>query len=534
MLNDTTTAYVGPRARITTTTGDIDTTPSNLTVSAEDSTSVVSVAGSLAAGGDVGAGVGADVGDYTKHTNAYIDSGVVTNIAGNILVNALSGEDLTSVSAGVGVGTVGIAANAGVHIFNVQTRAFIGDDPNNPSNAGPGNVLAQGSIYLSANDMSSINEVVGVLAAGEVGVGAAIGVNIFSPDTESFIGNGAKVTGEGNGAGILVDTGGITIGSSPSTSTVDPSNPGNVGIETSSGGTMSDAESGNQSALQNQGQVGTPTLGPMDLQGNGNSESLSGMDPSLSGERTATLGTASGFHGVAVTASNRDEIRTFTLSLAGGVVGVAVSAGVDIDNATTHAYIGDDALVNTTNTSSANAAQSVLVGAGVDFYHLAVAGTLAGGAVGVAPAVGVNVVNNTTTAEIGQGATVDAAGDIAVDASATENAVMVGFGIAAGVVGVGGAVDVLSINNVTTASIDNDAVVYAGGNVFVDATDDTHVFELSGALAGGLVGVGGSVGVMLIDKTTSATIDPNADVDALGNTAAEANIYDGSTRLRQL
>ena len=90
VLNDTTTAYVGPSAQVTTTTGDINTTPSNLTLSAEDSTSVVSVAGSLAAGGDVGAGVGADVGDYTKHTNAYIDSGVVTDIAGNILVNALS------------------------------------------------------------------------------------------------------------------------------------------------------------------------------------------------------------------------------------------------------------------------------------------------------------------------------------------------------------------------------------------------------------------------------------------------------------
>ena len=89
------------------------------------------MAGSLAASGSVGVGVGADVGVYTKHTNAYIDSGVVTDIAGNILVSAESSESLISVSAGVGVGgDVGVAANAGVHIFNLQTRAFIGDDPN--------------------------------------------------------------------------------------------------------------------------------------------------------------------------------------------------------------------------------------------------------------------------------------------------------------------------------------------------------------------------------------------------------------------
>ena len=135
----------------------------------------------------------------------------------------------------------------------------------------------------------------------------------------------------------------------------------------------------------------------------------------------------------------------------------------------------------------------------------------------------------------------NALGDIAVAASGSENVVMIGFGIGAGVVGVGGAVDVLSINNTTIASIGDitfvdgnlvsvgDGVhVYAGGNVFVDATDDTHVFLLSGALAGGLVGVGGSVGVMTIDKNTDATIGTSAIVDALGNTSDETGLFDGS------
>src|SRR5271165_7216 len=207
VLNDTTTAYVGPSAQITTTTTDLTNNPSNLSVNASDDTSVISVAGSLAAGGSVGAGVGV----YTKHTNAYIDSGVIATIAGNILVTAESSENLISVSAGVAVGgDAGIAANAGVHIFNLQTRAFIGDDPNNPSGKGPGNVHAQGSIYLSANDMSDINEIVGVLAAGGyAGIGAAVGVNVFSPDTESFIGAGANVTGEGQGSGLMSTPAGL-------------------------------------------------------------------------------------------------------------------------------------------------------------------------------------------------------------------------------------------------------------------------------------------------------------------------------------
>jgi len=75
----------------------------------------------------VGAGVGADVGDYTKHTNAYIGSDVFATVSGNILVTAQSTENLISVAAGIAGGTVGVGIDAGVHVFNLQTRAFIGN-----------------------------------------------------------------------------------------------------------------------------------------------------------------------------------------------------------------------------------------------------------------------------------------------------------------------------------------------------------------------------------------------------------------------
>src|SRR5271155_2644137 len=117
---------------------------------------------------------------------------------------------------------------------------------------------------------------------------------------------------------------------------------------------MTDAENSNNSPsdrqqLQSQGQVGTPMLANMDLSGNGSSSSLSGMDPSLSGVRTAKLATESGFHGV------------------------AGAAGVDVVDATTEAYIGNNATVNGSPDPGADPAQSVLVGAGDDFYHLALA-----------------------------------------------------------------------------------------------------------------------------------------------------------------
>jgi hypothetical protein len=519
VLTEVTTADVGAGSTITVNGAG------NLIVSASDSTSVISVAGDLAAGGDAGIGVGVDVGTFSKKTNAFIDSGVTATVGGNIEVLAQASENLISVAAGIAVGTVAVGVNAGVHVFTLQTRAFIGNDPNAPTNQGAGNVHAAGSVVIAANDVSDINEIVGVLAAGAVGVAAGAGVNVFTKDTESFIGVGANVTGLGGGAGLTVDTGRIDTGISASTSTFSPNSPSGQGIQSGSASTLTNAANGNHAAFASAGQVGTPSLGGMDLTGNGNNQSIN--NSSLSGLRTTSVDTQAGFHGVAVAATNQDEIRTFTVTFGAGEVGIAVSAGVDVVKANTQAYVGNNALVNT-GSGAPSAAQSVLVGAGDDFYHLSVGVGVGVGAVGVAPTVGVNVITNTTGAAINTGAKVNAAGSIAVEATGSENIVMVGIGAAAGAVGVGAVVDVLSISNTTLASIGNSAIVHAGDNVFVSAEDDTNVLELSGALAGGFVGVGGSVGVMLITKTTDATIGTSANVEGLGNGGAVGGVLNGS------
>ena len=169
----------------------------------------------------------------------------------------------------------------------------------------------------------------------------------------------------------------------------------------------------------------------------------------------------------------------------------------------------------------------MLVGAGEDFYNLALSAGIAAGAVAVTPAVGVNVINNTTSAFIDTGATVNTFGDVSVIATAQENIIDIGIGLAGGAVGVGGVVDVGSITTHTTATIGDNATVLAAGTAFVSANDDTHIFSLSGALAGGFVGVGASVGVMILDKTTLATIGDSA-VDGLGHGNGVNGVFDGT------
>ena len=122
-----------------------------------------------------------------------------------------------------------------------------------------------------------------------------------------------------------------------------------------------------------------------------------------------------------------------------------------------------------------------------------------------------------------------ARGSVTVAAAGTESIVIIGAGIAAGSLGIGGAVEVGSITTSTTATIGNSAVVSAGGTVAVAASDDTHLFALSGALGIGFdsAGIGASVSVMVLSKSTLATIG-DATVDALGNGGSVSGVNLGT------
>ena len=84
-----------------------------------------------------------------------------------------------------------------------------------------------------------------------------------------------------------------------------------------------------------------------------------------------------------------------------------------------------------------------------------------------------------------------------------------------------------TLDNHTTASIGNNAHVTGGGDVLVYATDDSQMTVISGALAGGFVGVGASVGVTVIHKDTRAFIGDGAHVDAKAAGTGLAGVLNG-------
>jgi hypothetical protein len=213
VLSETTSGSVGNGATVNAQAAVPAVGNRNLAVTATDNTSIVSVAGSVGVGGTAGVAAGVDVLSLIKHTNAYMDSGVTSLVDGNIDVSATSTEGITSVAAGIAVGgTAGVSVNAGVHVLDITTRAFIGDDPDAASGGGAGNVHALGTVRIAADDNTELDKFVATVAVGgTAGVGAAATVTVENKHTLAFIGQGAAVTGDGQTSGLSANTGGFGV-----------------------------------------------------------------------------------------------------------------------------------------------------------------------------------------------------------------------------------------------------------------------------------------------------------------------------------
>ncbi len=521
VLTETTIARIGSNTAVTAQSGANDP---GVAVYAYGETDLLTVAGSLAvSGGSAAVGAGVNIATLIKTTQASIDSGMDMDADGNVKVEATSNEDIGSFSvAAGGASTAGITVSADVFVFDMTTRAFIGDDPlDGIANAGLTDVRALGSVLVQAIDETELDLIVGgVAVGGSAGVGVAAGVAVVDKVTESFIGENARVTGEGQHS-VAARTGRFDIsfaGSQSMGDGYDPKTDGQVGKDSLEAGVPVKEGGGGLGQFndldQDHSDDGTPT------------------DPGLTQQRIATASVDSGFRGVAVSATTKDDIETAAISVGGGgSVGVAVGAAVNVLNTTTTALIGEGARINQDMSGGGNGAQSVLVAAASDFSHLGVgAGAAFGGSAAAAPAVDVSVVTTKTTATIGDDTLVDANNDVAVIATAKEKVLVVSAGLAlSGAVSLAGGVSVVSIDADTFARI-GDSTVEAGGDVAVMAKDDSQFTIVSGAVAIGLSGGGaaGSVGVVNVTKDTEATIGANATIDARANGAGIANVHNGN------
>ncbi len=482
-LTETTSAHIDGDTNVISgdpdEENDLTGTGQSINLLASDFTDILGIAGAASASMSGGIGAGADVGIITKNTYAYIDNNADVDATKDILIRSKSGEDINSIAAAVSLSkSWALGGAASVYDIKNNTKAYI-----NGGDVSATDVHADGNILVSAENNTEIDSIAGSISGGaNAGVGASATVAVIDKTTESFIGKNAKVTADGKRHAIDVATGRLTVQSVDNTGDdygVDSSDTENLSID---GDDVDTSE--------------------------------------VSSSETKQL------KGLAVTAISRDDISSIAASGGGsGGLAVNIAGSVNIIGNNTSAYIGDGAVING-DTGSAGDEQSVLVAAGTDLRHLGIGAAAAfSGNVGLGPAAEVTVVDNNTTAYVGKSAGVKANADIEVLAESAQDILSITGSAALGVgaVGLAGSVSVISIDNHTSAYLadttDNEAPtdVSAGGNIVISADDNTETDIIAGSVAGGSVGIGGAVGVTLIDKDTRAYAGDNAVVNADGN-----------------
>ncbi|MGA2499913.1 MAG: hypothetical protein ABSH20_19420, partial [Tepidisphaeraceae bacterium] len=563
VINETTDAWIDQNA-IVHTSGSVMVTATN-------NTNILGVAGALAIGGEAGVGAGVDVEVITKDTQAWIGGSASVTAGLNVIVNARSSETQTSISAGgAGGGTAAIAINAGVPILDITTEAHVDSGAT---------VTATGSADIAADEQTNINVISGnVTVSGTASVGAAAAVPVVTKTTESYVAAGAQVVALGkDGSGITINNG--TLGAVTTPTVFSPAaavsgNNINLGytdglttgqqvVYYTDGGnaiggltdgtvyyaiivdpttielaaTQSDANAGTAIALDKSAATGSlQRIVPTNQVAVQDSTSGGSDTSANTAITTVTPNTTTGFEGLAVTATNRDKLAVAGVSGGGsGAVAVNIGGAVDVSNITTEAHIDSGAAINNSG-AAGGAAQSVLVGAANDYRQLGIAGAISvSGAVSVAPGADVRVIHLNTNAFIADGAIVNAVKDVSVAANTAGNYLSVAAGAAgSGTVAVGGAVSVSVLYDLTQAYIGNTAgtlaggaKVTAGGNVVVSANDSTTVKSIAGSLGLGIgaVGVGASVALVDINKTTNAYIGSDVTVNAGGQGTVPVNVY---------
>ncbi|WP_437340030.1 beta strand repeat-containing protein, partial [Thalassospira marina] len=466
----------------------------SISVTARDKTDIGNIMGAGAFGSGTGVGGVLASNAIAKTTRAVLNGTAKADT--NIVVTATSEQNITALSLGVALtGGTAITGSGALALVDNTTTAVIGERAENDGDSvSRATVTSTGNIAVHASDETDALVITGSGAGGGGNAGgASLGVTTFIGETTAYIGRNANVTAFGNSAsGLDVMTGGVTLSSALFGGYSD--------LDTDSAGSKLQSTSDGALALNS-----------------------SSIDDLKDGAFKKTL-TTENRKGLSVTAYSDQDIANFAATgAAGGGNAVAGAVAVGVVSDTTKAYIDDGAKINQAD-GTAGAAQTVTLQAQGDTLSLDVAGGVAvGGSNAIGGAIDSLTLSKTTSAYIGQGAVVTSADDISVAADQATHAISVAANIAAaGNAGVGASLSVLVASNTTLAYIDG--LVNTGGDLTIDADTDTTFIQVAGQIsAGGSAGVGGALGVSVLDNTTKAYTDTHAQTNAKGKTKIAAS-----------
>ena len=483
--------------------------------------SIITVAGGLAA--TTGKGAGGAAVAITDIENNYTTNVEYAQITAEEL-NAEAGSDSNIVTVSGGIA----AASKGSGVGSVSWNDVINTANVNIANS---HIRAQQTTATAANQAQIVSVGGQISGAGKAAVGATLSyvgldnttkVNISTTDFDERTANkGTNVTAEANntsdsyniGAGIALSTGAAAVNGT----VVVTQTHGTAGAVMDAV-TINDAKKVTASAVDDTdilsviGNVAASSkaevsAGVSYTEIGGVSDDKEKAEQHVTAEiKNSTINSDDA--GSTVEVKAKDEAHVINVAIGvGGAANAAVqgASATTLINKTTSAEIADTNIYEKGDTSA-----DVTVDAQNDSEITSSASTVAAASqgAGVGAGIAVNRIIQQTNAAV-NGGTMDV-NNLTVKADATpriEN-IGVGGGIAGQGAGISGSVAVNMIENDVTAHIGSGANIDAYGSVGVVATSDEQIANYAGQLAvGGIgAGVGVSVSVNQIAGTTSATV----------------------------
>ncbi len=564
-----------------------------VTVAAQDTSEIQSLAGSVSVSGTSAAGGGAFAYNQIGNTvTGAIDNSTLIDAA-RLDVSANQTSKIQNITAAVGAGqTLAISGSVSLNQIGRYGDSGNPDEDGNVTSARISHTSVSNgatAATVKATDASSIESLAGAvsISIGSAAVGGAVADNAIrnvvkaTVSDAAFVGSSDLTVEASNGstidslsvAGAGAATGAVA-GSASSNRTE------NRTIGDIAGSAMTGSSASLRVAALDSAAIRSlaGAVGIGGSAGVGAAVAVNKIDNTTDAQVTGIRALTSGYEvsDLIVLGDSTARIQTLAAGVgAGADVGVAGSAAINLIGSNTRASIADGAKVQASGSVAvvAESDDTIEVAAGAAGVGLAAAG--------VAASTAVNQINGTTEALIAGANTevqaraftgagflvdtgelsgeVDLAGivggtttsinlagmrqqetvkGLAVSASSTHQVRTTAVNIAAGLyAGVGATANVNVISGNTRASI-VDARINGGDNsgagaaqqVLVRAGDHAYSNTFIGGVSGGLAGVGAAADVNVFDRNTLASV-VGSTVDAKGQTEVEAWSTQGDSSL---
>ena len=390
--------------------------------------------GAAIGAGSVGVSVSGNVNVLTTHTNAFIGENARVNqepggsANQDVLVAAANDYHHMAIVASAAGGTVGVTANADVTVANLHTAAYIDDGAW---------VDASRNVEVKARGHEDVVSFSFAVAGGFVGVAVPNSIMVLNSSTSAYIGNDAL----SDAAGAKIDAGGSVLVSAKDDTDafviVGGIGGGAVGASSAVTVLLIDKDTG--AWIGNHASV--------DAKGLGTGAVLSGISDGTLDDASGIFGRTD-LRGLAVEAESNEDVFVVAATVGiGFYAGIAAAVAVEVIESDTKAFIGDGADINqAADNSSADGLQAVSVTALNDADVFAFGGGVGGGIAGIGGGVNVGILRNNTTAGIG-GSNVSARGSVNVSALANKEIDTIALSAATGGGALAGSVSVWTIGD---------------------------------------------------------------------------------------